>query len=143
MKDTIPIYFCEGYKYQLREDVWIKTDILPPTDIITELVELYADGRLLVKRFFAWDGCSGPAIDTLTNARAGLGHDALYFLMRMGLLDQKWRPNADALLERLMIEDGDEPNRAAAYRWAVSQFAEAAASPKSARKLITAPGDLV
>jgi hypothetical protein len=131
------IKYCSGYKYQLRDDVHIQTYIEQSRDIRTPLVELRSDGLLTIKRFFAWDGCSGPTIDTMTNARAGLAHDALYFLIRVGLLPRSFKVDADLLLERLMIEDGELPLRAKYYWLAVDLFGGNAL--RGTKKIIVAP----
>jgi hypothetical protein len=123
MIESKQIAYVSGFKHQLRGDVWIKTTIRPPEDIHTDLVSLYATGWLHVRKYFAWDGASGPAIDTQTNMRGSLAHDAIYYLMRIGKLDRGWKQNADALLRRCMIEDGAWPFRADYYYWAVKHFA--------------------
>jgi hypothetical protein len=156
------IQFCKGYKYQLRETARIQTRIYPDEDIKAELVELRQDGTLVVHKYFAWDGCSGPTIDDRSNYVACLCHDALYYLMRLGLLPRTLRAQVDEELTRLMKEDGemiaiaDAKNnwlwnlilplrlyllflRASYYGWACKIFAAGCAMAKSTRKIITAP----
>ena len=41
----------------------------------------YDNGKLIVKKGFAWDGPSGPSIDTKAFILASLVHDSLYKLM--------------------------------------------------------------
>ncbi len=117
------IAYAKGYKYQLRCDVLLVVPIYPDRPAITDLVELDCRGRLLIRKYFAWDGVSGPAINTRTNLRGGLGHDALYYLMRAGQLPLFWRRRADEYLAQAMIEDGAWRIRADAYLYAVDQFA--------------------
>jgi hypothetical protein len=133
------VHYVGGYKYQTRKDFIIKTIITPPADIATDLIVLKSNGWLWIGKYFAWDGCSGPTWDDSTNMRAGLVHDALYALMRMGLLDLKWRPYADRLLWSLMIQDGALRQRADYYKFAVNKFAKYAADPKNARLVQVAP----
>lgn len=133
------IKYCKGYKYQLREDYSLQTNVLPKEDIHTELVSLTKDGLLTIRKYFAWDGCSGPTIDDRTNTRACFVHDVFYYLMRMGMLDCLWREVIDSMLEDMMIEDGALPIRAAYYHSAVHMLAGRCASPKSARKVYEAP----
>jgi len=156
------IQFCKGYKYQLRETVRLQTRIYPDQDIRAELVELRRDGTLIIHKYFAWDGCSGPTVDDSSNYVACLGHDALYYLMRLGLLPRTWRPQADEELTRWMKEDGEKiakadaennwfwnlifPLRAALlflraeyYGWACKVFAAQCATAKSTKKIMTAP----
>jgi hypothetical protein len=134
------IRYCAGYRYQLRETYAIQTPIRPGRNLVTELVRLDADGRLTIRKYFAWDGCSGPCWNDRRNARACLVHDALYYLMRTGLLSACWRPVADELLADIMIEDGAWPIRADYYRLAVDLFAGPCARPEHARRIMTAPG---
>lgn len=81
--------YRKGYKYQLAADEHFATDFRPPTDIITTRIELYTDGRLVVREGYAFDGVSGPTIDRNTTLPASAGHDALYELMRRGLLPHR------------------------------------------------------
>lgn len=134
-----PIEYCNGYKYQLRNTVFIQTPIRPDHAIFTDLVELHPSGLLTIRKYFAWDGCTFPAIDTKTNIRAGLIHDALYYLMRIGGLDMKWRSAADELLRQVMLKDGSWSVRANYFFHAVRLFAEKYASPQNARVLYVAP----
>jgi hypothetical protein len=88
---------------------------------------------------YAWDGASGPTIDTRSVIRASLVHDALYQLMRLGVLDRGWRATADADLARIMIEDGAWRIRAAAWRVAVSALAEGATRGSREPPVLIAP----
>ncbi|SDW60248.1 DUF1353 domain-containing protein [Nitrosomonas oligotropha] len=63
-------------------------------------------GVLTIKKNYAWDGASGPVLDTQRIMRGSLVHDALYQLMREEHLPQKARENADWLLREICIEDG-------------------------------------
>ena len=123
----------------MREPAVFQTQIKTANDITAPLVTLTADGQLTVDRYFAWDGPSGPTVDDPTNMRASLAHDALYYLMRLGLLDLLWRDAVDEYLKTCMIEDGAPELRAEAYRWGVSQFGKRNALPGSDRPILTAP----
>jgi hypothetical protein len=133
------VRYCDGYKYQTRKPVVFKTDIRPAADCVTDLVLLRRDGTLIVDKYFAWDGASGPTWDAKTNMRGTLGHDARYYLIRIGGLDIKWKEHADRLLERCMIEDGAWPIRARYYYWAVRCFGRRFCLPESVRKILRAP----
>jgi hypothetical protein len=135
---TENIKYAKGYKYQLRCQAVFYTHITGQT-VKAELVELKPDGRLIIDKYFAWDGCSGPTLDDRTNMRAGLCHDALYYLMRTGKLGIKFRPAADDMLYHLMIQDGAWKIRATYYRWAFKKFTKPFAEPKNHRKILTAP----
>ena len=79
---------------------------------------------------YRWDGCSGPTVDTPTNMRAGLVHDSLYQLMRLGVLPQSARVVADREFLLIMREDGMNWFRRTYYYWSVRLFAR-----KYARKV--------
>lgn len=101
------IWYRDGYKYQLADDYRIKIGILPITFIYTPYISLDTDGTLTVRDGYAWDGPSGPTIDTKNFMRASLVHDALYQLMREGHLDPVLhRKPADEELVRICKEDG-------------------------------------
>jgi len=76
------IRYRGDYKYQLADGYEINISIKPKTDSKTEFIDLDINGNLKVKKGYAWDGPSGPVIDTKENLRASLVHDALYQLMR-------------------------------------------------------------
>ena len=104
-----------GYKYQTLEKVAFETHwILPrrlPIRSSNGWIHLTGDGRLTIQRGYCWDGASGPTFDTASTMRPSLVHDALYQLMREGLLPQDFRLPADLCLERIMLSEyrGDWP----------------------------------
>lgn len=98
--------FKSGFKYQLQNNETFTTKIYPPKNLHQEFVHLSTDGTLLVKKGFAWDGPSGPTIDSGDFMRGSLAHDALYGLIRNGLLDVKWRGQADRTLYNICRKDG-------------------------------------
>lgn len=100
------IKYCDGYKYRLAEDFSVGVKVFPPADIVTPFITLTATGNLTIKAGYAWDGPSGPTVDTKNFMRGSLAHDALYQLMRARSLDCGWRPTADLELVRLCKEDG-------------------------------------
>ena len=132
------IKYKKGFKYQLTEDLHFKTDIIG-WDIETEYIILRPDGYLIIKKGYAWDGASGPTIDTKNSMEGSCVHDAIYQLMRMGLLPQGVRPAADNLLEKICIAKGMWKFRAKMWCSMVRIFASSAASPKSLKKIYTIP----
>jgi hypothetical protein len=94
-----------GAKYRLFESEMFVTGI-PGFEIAADFVELYADGLLLLKPGFCWDGASGLAIDRASNMRGALLHDALYYLIRRGDLPPNYRLSADELMRQAWREDG-------------------------------------
>lgn len=107
------IAYREGYRYQLAETYRVAVFIMPPAEIKTGYLRLALNGILTIKQGYAWDGPSGPAIDTPNFMRGSLVHDALYQLMREKRLDHdRYRERADRTLQRLCIEDGMSKLRA-------------------------------
>jgi len=133
------IKYRSGYKYQLVEEYQVKVSVLPKNEIKTDFIELSTEGMLIIKKGYAWDGPSGPTIDTPNFMRGSLVHDALYQLLRNELIDEKWRDEADEELRRICVED-DMPRICA--RWvyiAVRKWGKVAASPESRKKIHKAP----
>lgn len=106
------ITYKEGYKYQLHGDHSVVTAIIPARSIHSEYISLSTIGLLTMKRGYAWDGASPPAIDTKNFIRGSLYHDALYQLMREHGLDHCHREEADQLLRTICREDGMSAIRA-------------------------------
>jgi hypothetical protein len=100
------IRYREGFKYQLDADYVVPTPIRPDGFVLTPFLRLDTDGELAILAGFAWDGPSGPAIDTRNFMRGSLIHDALYALLREGHIGPQWRQPADEFLRTICMEDG-------------------------------------
>ena len=134
------IAYKSGYKYQLKETYTVRIPVIPPAAIHTEYISLETTGDLTLKEGYAWDGPSGPTIDTLTFMRGSLVHDALYQLMREGRLDHNvYRESADKTLRAICKEDGMWSVRAWWVYHGVRLFADPAADPADERPLTHAP----
>lgn len=132
--------YTSGYKYQLYEDeVFEDTNLSIPRAIKTKFITLTKKGKLTVRAGYAWDGPSGPTIDTKNSMRASLAHDALYQLMRMGLLTPDHRIDADILLENILTEDGMWSPRRWYWMRGVRWFAGEQVKPENAKKVLEAP----
>lgn len=136
---TEQIKYKKGFKYQLTEKYTISTSIRQVSRIDTRFISLDEEGLLIIKAGYAWDGPSGPTIDTPNSMRGSLVHDALYQLMRMNLLDQSWRGASDKEFRRICLEDGMWKIRANIFYIGVDIFAAKAASTEARKKIITAP----
>ncbi len=123
-----------GYKYQLLDDYTHDVGLKPlkdPPPQVARFVALSQDGILTVHKFYAWDGPSGPTIDTPDFLRGSLVHDGLYQLMRNEVLDHKKdRQRADELLRQTCIQDGMCRFRAWYVYQGVHIFAAKAARPQ-------------
>ena len=97
----------KGYKYEVLIIEFFDTGIkYVNIGGITGFIGLNPVGMLTVFPHYAFDGPSGPTVDTKTFMRGSLVHDALYQLMREGKLDRKYRKRADELLREICLEDG-------------------------------------
>ncbi len=132
------IRYCAGYKYQLTRDYEVKIPVHGHV-VTAKYFSLDTDGTMKIKAGYAWDGPSGPTWDTKSFMRGSLVHDALYQMIRLGLLPREYREKADAILRDICIEDGMWKWRAAYVYWAVRRFAAQAAHPDNRRKELTAP----
>jgi hypothetical protein len=133
------ISYKAGYKYQLAENYRVQVPIKGHT-ISQGPIKLTVDGWLTVRKGYAWDGPSGPAIDTKNFMRASLVHDALYQLMRYERLHPEiYRDRADRLLRAMCLEDGMWRVRAWWVYKAVKTFAARAATAENKRPTLEAP----
>jgi len=138
------ILYKSDYKYQLVEDYKINISIKPDFDIKTEFIDLDTDGNLLIRKAYAWDGPSGPVIDTDENLRGALVHDALYQLMRMGLLNLEiYRKPADLEFRNICRADGVSAVRAFIWYRGLRRFGKFAADPKNKKVILRAPLEIV
>ena len=134
------ISFKKGYKYQLFENYCTGINIKPDQDVITDYIELTTGGNLIIKKGYAWDGPSGPTIDTLNFMRGSLVHDALYQLMREEHLDKdEHREPADRLLQEMCKNDGMSALRAWLVWHGVQLGGSPAADPANKKQVIRAP----
>lgn len=129
--------YRSGYKYQLAERYDVEIPIRPRADIHTEFIHLSRLVRsrralLTIKSGYAWDGPSGPVIDTDDTMTASLVHDALYQLMRMRKLRAgRWRDVADKLFKRMCMENGVSRAVAHIFYLGLRIGGRSSASPKS------------
>lgn len=134
------IVYKKGYKYQLVSDYSISVDIKPPLNAYTDYIDLTIEGDLLIKKGYAWDGPSGPTLDTRNFMRGSMVHDALYQLMRDGHLKKEVaREPADRLLQEMCKEDGMSALRAWWVYKGLHWFGDPAADPSNTRPFIEAP----
>lgn len=135
MKKQI-LKWTSGYKYQLESDVYIQTTITGFT-VNCQFFELNTKGFLKIFKGYAWDGPSGPTVDTKNFMRGSLVHDVIYQMLRQENIPQKFRKNADKLLYVICRQDGMNYFRANTVYFSVRKFAGFAAKPKNKKKLNT------
>ena len=121
------------YKYQLMIEYTHATNLRIDEDLaaVDDFVRLTKKGEITLKKTYAWDGPSGPTIDTKNFMRGSLVHDGLYQLMRDGLLDhERYREDADKILRAICEEDGMSKVRAWYVYQSVRLFGGSAAEPR-------------
>ena len=132
------ITYKAGYKYQLiRADAFL-VNIVPENEVDTQFISLDMSGMLQVKRGYAWDGPSGPTLDSKSAMQASLVHDALYGLMRDGfIMGEKNRRKADKVFYMLLKRDGMWKIRAKVWYRSVRRWAKN--SSINGRPILEAP----
>ena len=136
------IKYRKGYKYQLAEDYVCKTYIAPCKDGCADTGYLHLDPideRLTIKRGYAWDGPSGPTIDTKNSMCGSLEHDAKCQLMRLGLIDRGYMKLVDAEFKKTLREDGMSRFRSWIWVWALGTPFGTKARPSEERLILSAP----
>ncbi len=104
-------YYKGDYKYITAAVERYETGIVTDTSHAVSHGELSPSGVLTIKKGYAWDGPSGPTIDTASVMRGSLVHDCLYQLLRetgFGAPEThaQRRKSSDEILYRICIEDG-------------------------------------
>ena len=137
-QETSHIKYSKGHKYQLREDAWFKTNFI---GFHAELnyITLYEDGWVYVRKGYAWDGPSGPTLDTKSTLRGSVLHDVLYQLIRFEALPRDARIKADAEALKRWLQDKMWKVRAYVWTKLLNKHAATAAHPDHKRKTYTAP----
>lgn len=130
------------YKYQLVKPYPHNVEI-EGHDIDTPYLGLNNEGILLMKKGYAWDGPSGPTIDTLNFMRGSLVHDALYQLIRMEKISYDLKDRADRILQEICRKDGMSSFRAWYVYHAVKMFGGSSAKPGRERpdKVVCVPAE--
>lgn len=131
------IEYTKGYKYQLHADTAFTLSVdFAGISFLSGFFSMH-DRTLLIRAGYAWDGASGPTIDTKTAMRGPLAHDALYQAMREGLLPRAMKPHCDQYMHDVMIEDGMNKIRAWAWLRGVKRFG--AGSTIHSKDILRAP----
>ena len=110
------------YKFKVEENFSIELPFKIP-----DFVHPYAslkDGILSVKRGYAWDGASGPIINTRDTLVASLVHDVLYQAMRLNLIksSKENRQVADKNFFEILKMNGVNSIRRKVWYFAVRLF---------------------
>ena len=133
------IFYKAGYKYQLHQDYAQAIPVNPDEPVFTPYLALTTAGILLIKAGYAWDGPSGPTVDSKNFMRGSLVHDALYQLIRLGKLPFETKQVADELLHSMCVEDGMSRLRASWVLLGVRLGGGAALLPEAEPEVRSAP----
>lgn len=129
----------KGYKYQLVEEPFMfKLPIQPGQPPqgeecwkVPPFIVLWPDGQCYVEIGFAYNGASGPTIDTDNTIVPTLKHDVGYLLIAEGILpEDPWRELFDKELYKDLLERGMDETRAKIWFEAVRAFGLEAATTK-------------
>lgn len=139
--DDDQIEYSEGFKYQLRKTCVITIPALRMYAglVSTRFITIGKGGRVVIKVGYAWDGASGPTIDTLSSMRCSLVHDVLYQLMRMGMIHENFRGMADELLCEIGQKDKMWVWRVHAWHKILEWAGKSSATKGNVKKIIKAP----
>ena len=134
------IKYKSGYKYQtaLQHKTMIS---ITGHDAESEFVSLSPEGLLLIRSGYAWDGPTGYVLHTYRQRmmRGSLYHDALYQLMREGVLGRDHRQDADDVFLTTILEDKTPATLAhTAYRL-IRMFGNKFTSPTQRKTIHCAP----
>jgi len=130
----IEIISGKKWKYRLPEDETFIFDHIGLTDAIDTLYITMVGSVINIKKGYAWDGSSIPLkriakfisfgfwdLDKYCKV-ASLHHDALYQLMRLGLLPKIYKDYVDSLYRFECISGGMSMKEAAIRFWALQKF---------------------
>jgi len=123
------------YKYSLVADEAYETGFKLEGLKNLGLLRLTKTGKLTIKKGYASDGPSDPAFDTRNFMRGAFVHDALYQLIREGVLKPEDRKRCDEILREICLEDGMSKIRA----WWVYRGVRMGGASAAKPDLLTAP----
>lgn len=134
------------FKYRKAKFVVAETYIVDTPikgyDIRDEFFWLAPSGRLYLYPGLAWNGASGPTLDTDDCILASAVHDVFCWLMRDGRISYAlWQDTVNELFRQMCLDGGMWKFRAGYWHWAV-EFADAGnpdQGPDPSVKVLVAP----
>lgn len=108
------------YKFTLDRNVNVQTSI-KGMDVNHPFFILEKSGLLRIKNNYSWDGMTCYPDDD-TTYYASLYHDCLYQIIRLKLINYKYKVEADKLLYHTLINDGHSKIMSALVYIVVSIF---------------------
>jgi hypothetical protein len=133
------LFFKRGYKYTTTRNFYIELEVTPYEAVDLPFVKMNKEGKTVVLFGYAWNGASGPTLDTLSSMIGSLVHDLGYQLIRLGLIAPEYKEYFDKLLVEICIEDGMWKLRATVWGKAVVCFGKSSCRPSAEPKEEVAP----
>jgi hypothetical protein len=127
--------YRKGYKYQVAEELDIWIDLKPVKRVDIPFGSLDIDGHMRVNAGYAWDGASGPTVDTDDSMTPSLVHDVLAQMMRAELLPQSFRLPSNEVFDTLLKERGVNHLRRGVWIRALDDFGAESTDPRNAKKV--------
>lgn len=98
------IKYKNGYKYKVEEDFTVMTRVIG-YKVSHEYYELNRNGELKIKRNFCWNGANFVP-DIKTVMKASCVHDCLYQMIRLNLIPDSQRNEADETFKEVCLSSG-------------------------------------
>ena len=130
--------YREGYANQVHEDFSLKLKYNPTVSYENNFLSINVSGVLSIKAGYAWDGASGPTVDTKNTIVPSCVHDALYQLMREKAIPRSFRIHADQLFYEMLRSRGMMWFRAQYWYRGVRMGGSSSANPKNKKPILTA-----
>jgi hypothetical protein len=126
--------YKDGYVYQVAEDYQQILPFAPKRAIKTDFIKFFPDGRLIIKKGYAWDGASCfPDLNSII--KPSLVHDALYQLLRHRHLSPDYKDKADRLLQDMCKKSGMSTWMAWCVYQGVKWGGGSASNPENKKKI--------
>jgi len=120
------------YKYKTFGEFTCYINAPREITVYTDFVEMGA-GEITIADEYAWDGSTG--VSDKHSIIASLVHDALYQLMRLGLVDLKYRIVADRIYRDMCIAEGMSRIEAGIRYQGLRWFGEKYAKPREVKPI--------
>lgn len=108
------IKYIRGRRRHTLKEVYTINTGLETKGFQSEKITLHTNGLLTLAQGFEWNGATG-IVDAKCFMRGSAVHDALYELIKQGVLNKSHRKQCDKLMRRIFHEDGTP--------WILSQLA--------------------
>lgn len=132
------IYYRTGFNNQLSDKFIISHDLLPKESVSTKWLSLH-NQILTIEEGYGWDGDTGLIEQNKCTVLASCVHDALYDLLRRGLIHYSYRLQADQLYLELAILGGLPRLRAMVRYYAIRWFGEPHSLSSAIKPPLSAP----